>query len=321
MEEMPNRSGGKHRAQVARGYLCLLLYGRPDGRILYVAELDGMLELPSAAGNKRLDWQWERSRSMAKLALIGGTGVYDSSMLDNIRDEVISTAYGSVSVSIGDFQGMEVVFMQRHGTGHTVPPHMINYRANIWALKELGVSKVLATSAVGSLNESMKPGDLVLLHQFIDFTKNRPFTFFDGHDGHVVHTDFTEPYCGPMGKVIQGAAEELKLELHGKGCYVCVEGPRYETPAEIVAFRRLGGDVVGMTNVPEVVLAREAGLCYAVIAMVTNFAAGISPTPLTHTEVVEVMQANARSMRSLVMAVLDRLHPELGCQCCGPQGQ
>ena len=252
---------------------------------------------------------------MARLAIIGGTGVYDPNMLQDIREETVATAYGMVDISLGSFQGVDVVFMQRHGRGHTLPPHKINYRANMWALKELGVTKVLATSAVGSLDESMEPGHLVLLDQFIDFTKTRPFTFYDGEGGQVVHTDFTEPYCGTMRGIIDQAAAELGLPLHSKGCYVCVEGPRYETPAEILAYRRLGGDVVGMTNVPEVVLAREAGLCYAVIAMVTNFAAGISPTSLTHTEVVEVMQANSDRIRRLVMTVLGRLDPEDTC-CC-----
>lgn len=258
---------------------------------------------------------------MARLALIGGTGVYDPSMLAEIREEVVSTNYGSVPVSIGKFQGVEVVFMQRHGAGHTVPPHMINYRANIMALKELGVTKIVATSAVGSLNEAMQPGDFVLLDQFIDFTKNRPFTFFDGEDGTVVHTDFTAPYCDQIGEVILGAARDLAIDMHPQGCYVCVEGPRFETPAEIVAFRRLGGDVVGMTNVPEVVLAREAGICYAVIAMVTNYAAGISPTSLAHEEVVEVMQANSRGMRDMVMAVLGKLDPKSRCTCSGNHGK
>lgn len=254
---------------------------------------------------------------MARLALIGGTGVYDPDMLRDIRDETVATAYGMVDISLGTFQGVDVVFMQRHGRGHTVPPHKINYRANIMALKALGVTKVLATSAVGSLNKSMEPGHLVLLNQFIDFTKNRPFTFFDGEGGQVVHTDFTEPYCGKMRSTIEETSAELELPLHPNGCYVCVEGPRYETPAEISAYSRLGGDVVGMTNVPEVVLAREAGLCYAVIAMVTNFAAGISTTPLAHSEVLEVMEANSKRIRSLVMAVLARLNPEDSCRCSG----
>ena len=259
----------------------------------------------------------ERGWIMARLALIGGTGVYDPDMLDSIREETVSTPYGVVDISLGTFQGVEVVFMQRHGRGHTIPPHMVNYRGNIWALKELGVTKVVATAAVGSMNDAMKPGHFVLLDQFIDFTKNRPFTFFDGEGGLVVHTDFTEPYCGSMRKVIQEAAAELDLELHPKGCYVCVEGPRFETPAEITAYRRLGGDVVGMTNVPEVVLAREAGLCYAVVATVTNLAAGISSAPISHTEVDEVMEKASENLRSLLKAVFGKLDPESSCSCSG----
>lgn len=254
---------------------------------------------------------------MARLALIGGTGVYDPHMLGSVRDETVSTPYGVVDISLGTFQGVEVVFMQRHGRGHTIPPHMVNYRGNIWALKELGVTKVVATAAVGSMNDAMKPGHFVLLDQFIDFTKNRSFTFFDGEGGLVVHTDFTEPYCGSMRKVIQEAAAELDLELHPKGCYVCVEGPRFETPAEITAYRRLGGDVVGMTNVPEVVLAREAGLCYAVVATVTNLAAGISSAPISHTEVDEVMEKASENLRSLLKAVFGKLDPESSCSCSG----
>ncbi|NLA58695.1 MAG: S-methyl-5'-thioadenosine phosphorylase [Firmicutes bacterium] len=252
---------------------------------------------------------------MARLALIGGTGVYDPDMLGGVKEETVSTPYGVVDIFLGTFQGVEVIFMPGHGRGHTIPPHKINYRGNIWALKELGVTKVVATAAVGSMNDAMRPGHFVAVSQFIDFTKNRPFTFFDGEDGVVVHTDFTEPYCSSIRKVIQEAAAQLHIKLHPEGCYVCVEGPRFETPAEIAAYRRLGGDIVGMTNVPEVVLAREAGLCYAVVATVTNLAAGISPTPLSHVEVDEVMKQTSENLRRLLMAVLSKLDPEGSCSC------
>jgi 5'-methylthioadenosine phosphorylase len=255
---------------------------------------------------------------MAKLALIGGTGVYDPDLLDSVTEETVSTPYGTVDISLGTLRGVEVVFMSRHGRGHTIPPHRINYRGNIWALKELGVTKVLSTAAVGSLNEAMQPGHFVALDQFIDFTKGRPLTFYDGEDGVVVHTDFTEPYCTSMRKVIQEAAAELDVKLHPRGCYLCTEGPRFETPAEINAFRLLGADVVGMTNVPEVVLAREAGLCYAAVATVTNLAAGISPAPITHTEVDEVMGRSFKRLGSLLMAVLGKLDPESSCSCTTP---
>lgn len=250
---------------------------------------------------------------MSKLAIIGGTGVYDPDILQDIREETVATPYGQVTALVGVYQGKEVVFLPRHGAAHSLPPHKINYRANIWGLKEMGVTRVLATAAVGSLNLEMKPGHFVLLDQFIDFTKNRPFTFFDGEDGKVVHTDFTHPYCAGIRRQVREAAAGIGLAVHEGGCYVCTEGPRYETPAEIRAFQRLGGDVVGMTNVPEVVLARELGLCYGTIAMVTNFAAGISPKPLTHQEVVEVMRSNTSNIRCLVMETLSRLDPEDNC--------
>jgi 5'-methylthioadenosine phosphorylase len=249
-----------------------------------------------------------------RLAIIGGTGVYDPSMLTGIRQEAVRTPYGDVTMRIGTFNGEEVAFLARHGSNHSVPPHLINYRANIWALKALGVERVIATTAVGSLRQEMKPGDFVLTDQFIDFTNNRICTFFDGTNG-VVHTDFTEPYCPECREVLVKAAEAVGIAMHRTGCYVCTEGPRFETPAEIRMFAVLGGDLVGMTNVPEVTLAREAGLCYATVSMVTNYAAGVSPTALTHEEVLEVMAANAGNLKNLAMATLRQLPRVRHCTC------
>lgn len=239
-----------------------------------------------------------------KIAIIGGSGVYDPKLLTDLVEKTVETKYGTARLTIGKFRGQEVGFMQRHGAGHTLPPHKINYRANIQALKDLGVQDVIATSAVGSINRAMHPGDLVLLDQFLDFTKQRPFTFYDGEDGEVVHTDMTTPYSPELREVILASAKRLGLRIHPTGTYVCVEGPRYESPAEIRAYGLLGGDVVGMTNVPEVVLAKEAGLRYAVVAMVTNYGAGISPTPLSHAEVLEVMNQHGESIRKLLMDTL-----------------
>lgn len=255
------------------------------------------------------------TQQKVRMAIIGGTGVYDPRILENVREEVISTPYGEASLRIGTYAGEEVAFLARHGTKHTVPPHLINYRANIYALKMLGVERVIATTAVGSINRNMKPGDFVLTDQFIDFTKGRVSTFFDGGEAGVVHTDFTEPYCPEIRTVLAEAAREVGVTAHDGGTYVCTEGPRFETPAEIRMFERLGGDLVGMTNVPEVVLAREAGICYATVSMVTNFAAGISPTKLTHEEVLEVMAANGENLKRLVMAALTRIPRERGCRC------
>lgn len=242
-----------------------------------------------------------------RLAIIGGTGVYDPSMLSNLREETVKNQYGETLVRIGEYQGLEVVFMQRHGKGHTVPPHLVNYRANIWALKELGVERVIATTAVGSTNKAFGPGHFVLPDQFLDFTKVRKHTFFEGGEQGVVHTDVTQPYSPEIRQVLHDCAKEVGVQVHNGGCYVCFEGPRFETPAEIKMTQILGGDLVGMTNVPEVTLAREAQLGYAVISMVTNYAAGISETDLTHEEVLEVMAANGANLKQLIMLSLPRI--------------
>lgn len=242
-----------------------------------------------------------------RLAIIGGTGVYDPSMLSNLREERLTNQYGEALVRIGQYEGLEVAFMQRHGQGHTVPPHLVNYRANIWALKELGVERVIATTAVGSTNPAFGPGQFVLPDQFLDFTKVRKQTFFEGGEQGVVHTDMTQPYSPEIRETLLACGKEIGVTIHNGGCYVCFEGPRFETPAEIKMTQLLGGDLVGMTNVPEVTLAREAQLGYAVISMVTNYAAGISETDLTHEEVLEVMAANGSNLKQLIMLALPRV--------------
>lgn len=252
---------------------------------------------------------------MVRLAIIGGTGVYDPRILSGVHELQVNTPYGEVNVKVGDYRGRDVAFLARHGARHSVPPHLINYRANIWALKSLGVERIIGTAAVGSMNLEMKPGDFVFADQFIDFTKSRIATFFEGGEGGVVHTDFTEPYCPVIREILADAARELGIPSHSGGTYVCTDGPRFETPAEIRAFQRLGGDLVGMTNVPEVVLAREANICYGLVCMVTNYAAGISPDPLTHEEVVGVMAANSEKLRNLAMLSIERIPDERVCRC------
>lgn len=251
-----------------------------------------------------------------KLAIIGGTGVYDPDMLSDLQEVAVETVYGSpVPVVTGKYAGKEVVFLSRHGSKHSVPPHKINYRANIAALKKLGVQRVLATAAVGSLNPAMESGHLALVDQFIDFTKDRKSTYYDGGEAGVVHTDFTEPYCIEMRDILSRVAKDLNIRLHSKSTYVCAEGPRFETPAEIKMFRQWGSDLVGMTGVPEVVLARELGLCYNTIALVTNFAAGISPEKLTHQEVLEAMAANIGNVKKIMQQFIRTLPDELACDC------
>lgn len=256
-----------------------------------------------------------------RYAIIGGTGVYDPALLEERSERRVETPYGSIQVETGLYRGIEVAFLPRHGKGHSVPPHKINYRANIWGLRALGVKRVIATAAVGSVNEAMKPGDFVIIDQFIDFTKARTLTFFDDGERGVVHVDVTEPYCPELRAALIDVGREMGLSLHPKGTYVCTEGPRYETAAEIRAVRVLGGDVVGMTNIPEAVLAREAGLCYATIAMVTNMGAGMTRQPLTHDEVVEVMAVNTQKVRRLALDAFLHVGHERGCACEGPSAQ
>ncbi len=252
---------------------------------------------------------------MIQTAIIGGTGVYNPKLLDDIQETVQNTPYGDVKVSTGKYEGEEIAFIPRHGSGHSVPPHLINYRANIMALKMLGVQNILATAAVGSLNLDIEPGTFVLADQFLDFTKSRKTTFYEGGENGVIHCDMTVPYCPELRNVLAGTAREQGYKLCNGGVYVCTEGPRFETSAEIMMFKQLGGHLVGMTSVPEVCLARELGICYANISIVTNFAAGISPHVLTHSEVLEVMKESLNDVRRLMLESVKAIPEKKNCSC------
>lgn len=233
----------------------------------------------------------------------------------------METPYGTVEPIIGKLGNREIVFMSRHGRDHAVPPHLVNYRSNIWALRKLGVRKILATAAVGSLSSNFRLGELVLLDQFLDFTKSRPGTFYEGGQQGVLHADMTEPYCSAVRQVIMDTSEHIGFALKNGACYVCTEGPRFETPAEIRMFQRLGADLVGMTSVPEVVLARELGMCYASIGMITNEAAGIATHPLSHAEVMESMKELGVKVAQLIQATLERWTPGQNCLCASANGE
>ncbi|HHY36239.1 MAG TPA: S-methyl-5'-thioadenosine phosphorylase [Firmicutes bacterium] len=250
-----------------------------------------------------------------KIAIIGGTGVYDLDFLTEKKTITVATPYGVVSLETGFYQDIGIAFLARHGHDHSIPPHRINYRANIWALKELGVQRVLGTAAVGSLRRDLSPGQQVLVDQFLDFTKQRPLTFFEGgKSSPVVHTDLTEPYCPELRRFLLESAP-AGYSLHDGGVYVCTEGPRFETPAEIRFYAQVGGDVVGMTSATEAILARELGLCYATIAIVTNYAAGLYAKPLSQDEVIASQLANTQNLWLLLQNTLPRLRGEPGCRC------
>ncbi len=255
-----------------------------------------------------------------RIAIIGGSGVeglYDD---QDLRVEQVETRYGAAQVYILPVGDREVVFLPRHNKAHDLPPHRINYRANIQALAQLECTNVISTNAVGGLRPTTQPGEFVIIDQFLDFTRVRDLTFYDGEDGQVRHVDMTEPYCPRLRNLLADAAEApgLGARIHTTGTYVCCEGPRFETPAEIRMFAQLGGDVVGMTGIPEAVLAREAGLCYASICIVTNWAAGLKPSLLAHTEFMQVMDEVGDDLRSLLRRAIADLVDDPDCPCRNP---
>jgi 5'-deoxy-5'-methylthioadenosine phosphorylase len=209
-------------------------------------------------------------------AIIGGSGLAKLSALADTRRQVTRTPYGEPSgaLTFGTFGGREIVFLARHGYGHTIAPHEINYRANIWTLKELKVDGVFAVATVGGIRPDLGPGMLVVPEQIIDYTHSRKSTFFEGALGSVTHVDFTQPYTAAMRERLIAAAGECGEPIVDGGCYACTQGPRLETAAEIERLARDGADIVGMTGMPEAALAREAGLPYAALAVVVNHAAG-----------------------------------------------
>jgi 5'-methylthioadenosine phosphorylase len=236
------------------------------------------------------------TKSRGAVGVIAGTGVIGH--FDTRRPKTVKTSYGS-ALAFESHDGSYVV-LPRHGPKHSVPPHRINYRANIAALEKLGVKDVIATSAVGSMNPEFGVGEVGLVEQFLDFTKSREATFFDDK---VHHADMTNPYSARLSDVLRKSAGKLGVRLRGGLVYVCAEGPRFETAAEIKMFRAMGGDVVGMTGVPEVVLANEKGMEYASVVIATNFAAGMQEK-VSHEEVLEVMNRSGKVAQSLIEAAI-----------------
>jgi 5'-methylthioadenosine phosphorylase len=247
--------------------------------------------------------------------IIGGSGFYRPDLLSDVREIKVDTPYGEIRPLIGKLKKINVAFLPRHGQDHSVLPHQINYRANIWGLHSIGVNRIIATTAVGSLIPGLAPGAMVIVDQFLDFTKQRPLTFFEQGDVQKAHIDITEPYCPIIRDTLSGVAFKLNLPIQIGGCYVCAEGPRYETAAEIRMYRMLGGTVVGMTGIPETVLARELGICYANVSTVTNWAAGITATPLNHAEVVQIMRLNQGKLLELITNYLLEDPPKFNCAC------
>jgi 5'-methylthioadenosine phosphorylase len=255
----------------------------------------------------------------AEIGIIGGSGLYDPGIIKDAQEVKVYTPYGEPSdyIIVGKVEGRSVAFLPRHGRGHRIPPHKINYRANVWAMKELGVKFLISVSAVGSLRLDYKPGDFVVPDQFIDMTKKRDYTFFDGPV--VAHVSMAEPFCESLRRVIVSASKDLNITTHDRGTYICIEGPRFSTRAESRVWKEVfKADIIGMTLVPEVNLACEAQLCYATIAMVTDYDV-FAEIPVTAEEVTRVMAENTEKVKRLLYEVIKRLpeKPEEGlCSCC-----
>lgn len=250
---------------------------------------------------------------MSRIGVIGGSGLYEIKGLIIKERKNLTTPYGRPSdeYRIAQMGNTVVVFLPRHGALHNIPPHMINYRANIWGFKKLAVERIISVSAVGGIKKGLKPGDIVIPDQIIDMTKSRSHTFYDGRGG-VVHVDFSEPYCPEMREVLLKAGKIGRIPLKDGGTYLTTEGPRLETASEIRAF---GGDVVGMTGMPEAALARELEICYCAIVVVANYAAGIAKKKLTTTEVMEVMKASLGKIKLLLKETFKILPDERRCPC------
>lgn len=253
---------------------------------------------------------------MRKIGIIGGTGVEDASCFGKLEPLSIATPFGTAHYLKAQAAGHEIYFLARHGAGHSLPPHKINYRANIFALKKLGVTEIVSFTAVGSLNRGLPPGTFVVTSQILDFTKNRVNTFFNGENGMVAHVDFAYPYCPAVRERLIRNIMKLGLRHSKQGTYVVTEGPRYETAAEVRMYAALGGDLAGMTNMPEAVLAREAEMCYANVSVVTNMGSGLSVRALSHEEVTEAMETMKKRIVALIDAYVQDEEPVVHtCHC------
>jgi 5'-methylthioadenosine phosphorylase len=259
--------------------------------------------------------------SQAEIGVIGGSGFY--SLLEQAETLRVDTPYGEPSgeVTVGSLAGRRVAFLPRHGVDHRFPPHRVPYRANLWALRSLGVRQVVTGSAVGSLLAELGPGALVLPDQILDRTWGRPHTYSDGERG-VAHLSFSDPYC-PVGRAsAQRAAQAAGLPLTGSGTLAVINGPRFSTRAESLDYRRSGATIIGMTAMPEAALARELALCFTSLCLVTDHDAGVEVGHgVTHAEVLETFAANLPKLRELLVATLAELPADRGdCGCAGVFG-
>lgn len=252
----------------------------------------------------------------AQIGIIGGSGLYQMEGFANLKEIRMTTPFGKPSdtIVLGTFQGLRVAFLARHGRGHHTMPSGINYRANIHALKALGVTRVFSVSAVGSMKEAIRPGDFVLPDQFIDRTTQRDNTFFD--QGIVAHVAFADPICGTLSTVLEKASQGVSVKVHRPGTYLCIEGPQFSSRAESFLYRQWGVDVIGMTNIPEAKLAREAELCYATLALVTDYDCWHETEEAVSVgAILSIMHKNVETAKIVLRHALELVQELRTCSC------
>jgi len=253
----------------------------------------------------------------ADIGVFGGSGFY--SFLDNLKPYTVETPYGAPSsqVMIGEIDGRRVAFIPRHGEHHQYPPHMVNYRANLYAFKSIGVERVIGPCASGSLKAEIKPGDFVICDQFVNLTNGRKDTFYDGPI--TTHISTADPYCPQLREIAINSCKKLGLPYHPNGTVVVIQGPRFSTRAESKWFRGLGWDVINMTQYPEVVLARELSMCYLNISLITDYDTGIEGDPdimpVTHDEVLKIFEQNIGRLKELILEIIRAIPEERNCPC------
>ena len=250
-----------------------------------------------------------------KIGVIGGSGLYAMAALENVREVEVTTPFGAPSDAyiLGTLHGRDMVFLPRHGRGHRLPPSAINFRANLYGLKSLGVAWVIAVSAVGSMREDIHPGHLVIPDQFIDYTRCRASTFFEDL---TVHVSFADPVCGVVAQALSQAASHTGVTVHDGGTYLCIEGPQFSTRAESRLYRQWGIDVIGMTNMPEARLAREAELCYATLALATDYDCWhASAADVDIGTILALLQRNVQLAQEIIARTVPHLQGTRTCPC------